>query len=120
MCHMLASLLLIMVVQLQNPAARGLRKGADLYRECKALIRLTDGNEHEDDGMYGIHCLGYIEGLSDGLTLSARKVCIRNVTNEAKVRTYVSFMEKNSRYMEYDQLTTVLAAMADAYPCPIN
>jgi hypothetical protein len=99
--------------------------GSDLVDQCKTYVRFTTSGS--GDAFKAGECFGYINGFGDGtgsiapLPPSAnwrgRGYCYTNASSVTLAKVYLAFMEKNPKYLDYDEGKTLLLALHDAYPC---
>jgi hypothetical protein len=99
--------------------------GSDLVDQCKAYIRFTTSGS--GDAFKAGECFGYINGFGDGtgsiaplppsVNWRGRGYCYTNASSVTLAKVYLAFMEKNPKYLDYDEGKTLLLALHDAYPC---
>jgi hypothetical protein len=99
--------------------------GSDLVDQCKAYIRFTTSGS--GDAFKAGECFGYINGFGDGtgsiaplppsVNWRGSGYCYTNASSVTLAKVYLAFMEKNPKYLDYDEGKTLLLALHDAYPC---
>ena len=97
-------------------AMKGYFDGNRLYADCK----------NESDPTSQGFCVGYISGLVD-LDLAYASVmegfrpqyCLRNAVNPVQLKDIViQYLEANAEKRQYPAVSNVMAALANAFPCP--
>lgn len=111
--------------------ANDMNKGSFLYRSCKDLIRLWDGDRGADSTR-AVDCKSYILGFLDGTGFAVAQdtkygsgaanrwlYCLDGSPQEdVAVRVHVNWMEKHPKALSDPRSVGVVGALADAYPCP--
>jgi hypothetical protein len=96
-------------------------RASDLVNDCNAYVH--KGSDHLGNGE---HCLGYVEGFMDGMGNEMLRLhdkntheapCYKEVSIDTLIKVYLAFMEKNPKYLDYDEGKTLRMAVDDAYPC---
>jgi hypothetical protein len=120
------TLLLILIPLVASPKiASGQDQGSvhasDLVNDCNAYVH--KGSEYRGSGE---HCLGYVEGFMDGIGNEMARLhdrdkheapCYTTISMDTLIKVYLAFMEKNPKYLDYDEGKTLRMAVDDAYPC---
>ena len=97
--------------------------GVKLLEECQTAARNFD-NSPANEAAGGIHCLGYLSGVDDTLSLWKETkgnvqppACIPAATMLELAKVVVKYLNDhpNQLHKSYSQL--VILALSDAYPC---
>lgn len=90
--------------------------GASLFAACQGAVRSLNGSYSPDDVLPGQYCMGYIEGLMQGIE-GRKAFCPTSFRPSTLTRVYVSFMQKNPKYFDQPKAYGLIASLAATYPC---
>jgi hypothetical protein len=90
--------------------------GNSLFHECQGAIRMLNGSYDPSDGLDGQYCAGYIDGLTQGME-GRKEFCIDTFRTSTLARIYVTFIQKNPKYLDQPKAYGVIASLTEAYPC---
>ena len=120
---MLVPLLLLSATSLSPNSGSGHdpSKGASLFRGCQAEVRLMGLGSLEDappiDLINGAYCVGYLNGFTAGLPVNPVSICTHERDLGTMIRSYVSYMERNTPLLDEDKRVGLRLALEEAYPC---
>jgi hypothetical protein len=128
-------LIALCAASLSSTAVAEANRGESLLEDCNAALKLYDAPDSvpslETEAM-GMHCMGFISGLRDGLDfwrasteaskkrdMSSAPICIpQDATTLQLVRIVVKYLRDNPKELNKHDAILVLTALHDAYPCP--
>lgn len=104
--------------------AEDINLASTFYKDCKVFIKLSGTTTASDNGTTDDYarastCVGYIDGLADGMDLKANSICLGSsgVTTGTMAHVYVLFMDKNPKLLTGPRGHSLFLALQDAYPC---
>lgn len=71
------------------------------------------------DLVNGAYCVGYVNGFISNLAPGPASICIENRPLADLVTAYVSFMDRNPKWLEEDKRVGLRLALEGAFPCPV-
>ena len=99
----------------------GFTKASELFAQCQADVRYQDQvRVSQADAGDARHCIGYIQGFTDGADLKSYSICLGAATYGTLSRVYVAYLEKNPKFLDIPCSTAFLFALTEAYPCSTN
>lgn len=102
--------------------------GVKLLEECQTAAKNFD-NAPANEAAGGIHCLGYLSGVDDTLTLwrennaasikgnAQPPACIPSATMLELAKVVVKYLNDHPNQLHKSYSELVVLALSDAYPC---
>ena len=100
--------------------------GGHLYKSCKVLVRLWDGEAQTDTSAI-TECSTYVSGFIDGHNFTSAPTkageaakpvfCRDGASMGAMIRVYLNYMDKNPKLFDAPEMVGLAFSLMDAYPC---
>src|SRR5512139_2144783 len=106
--------------------AEALEDGSYFLQACNAAIRQHDGERvSAEETVKGVHCLGYIGGFLDGLSLAAGvaksqfPICLpkKGISANQAARIFVKYLRENPKVLNEPGRDSFVISMRNAFPC---
>lgn len=108
------------LAMMQAPATvTEFNKGSHLYRQCRAALRVDEGNARDDDQVEASYCAAFMAGFTEGLTVAGdRKLCTVDATMGTIARVFVAYMDAHPKNMDEIRTVGLINALIEKYACP--
>jgi hypothetical protein len=97
-------------------------RGADLFHDCQADIRLLDAPDaksvSDSDFENSQFCAGYFTAFGDFIAMGHTSICVGEARLDTTIRVYVAYMDKHPKLMDDPMILGVVLALKESYPCP--
>jgi len=99
--------------------------GNEFLSKCSSAVKLLDNEKLSNSEMQDAEwCLGYVEGIADGIEIvsetskSARLYCMaEDVTTGQGVRVFVKWLRDHPEKLHNSGRILVVASFVNAFPC---
>ena len=99
-------------------------RGAVLYHDCQASIRIMDAPNADAVGSQDFvdsnFCIGYFTAFWEFNGLEGTSICRNEARLGTTIRVYLAYMEKNPKLMDDAMIVGVIGALKETYPCPAS